>query len=162
MPQSGSLLITDTQGNCLYKLVPIVRTRCHTQVYKLGKKGDSSHSAATDFDVTKKDITPMGGFPHYGVVKEDYLMIKVRACCLPASSCVACRRGGSLRSCIAVLPFSCQANFSSFVLSPSPKQMRTIALIAWVLDSPCTPLMQCSADITAWPFISVQPVHAVR
>jgi len=46
-------------------------------VYKLGKKDESSHSAATDFDVTKKDITPMGGFPHYGIVKEDFLMIKV-------------------------------------------------------------------------------------
>lgn len=29
---------------------------------------------------TQKDITPMGGFPHYGVVKEDYLMIK--GCCV--------------------------------------------------------------------------------
>lgn len=47
------------------------------QVYKLGKKGDPSHGAATDFDVTKKDITPMGGFPHYGIVNEDFLMIKV-------------------------------------------------------------------------------------
>ena len=27
--------------------------------------------------MTEKDITPMGGFPHYGIVKEDYLMIKV-------------------------------------------------------------------------------------
>jgi len=25
---------------------------------------------------TEKDITPMGGFPHYGVVNHDYLMIK--------------------------------------------------------------------------------------
>lgn len=29
---------------------------------------------------TEKDITPMGGFPHYGVVKEDYLLIK--GCCV--------------------------------------------------------------------------------
>ncbi|VAI14986.1 unnamed protein product [Triticum turgidum subsp. durum] len=29
---------------------------------------------------TEKDITPMGGFPHYGVVKGDYLMIK--GCCV--------------------------------------------------------------------------------
>ncbi|KAK6135353.1 hypothetical protein DH2020_030864 [Rehmannia glutinosa] len=29
---------------------------------------------------TEKDITPMGGFPHYGVVKDDYLMIK--GCCV--------------------------------------------------------------------------------
>ncbi len=27
--------------------------------------------------MTTKDITPMGGFAHYGIVKEDYLMIKV-------------------------------------------------------------------------------------
>lgn len=46
------------------------------QVYKIGKKGEDSHNAGTDFDVTNKEITPMGGFPHYGVVKEDYLMIK--------------------------------------------------------------------------------------
>lgn len=31
-------------------------------------------------DRTEKDITPMGGFPHYGVVKDDYLMIK--GCCV--------------------------------------------------------------------------------
>lgn len=47
------------------------------QIYKVGKKGDESHNATTEFDVTAKDITPMGGFPHYGVVGEDYLMIKV-------------------------------------------------------------------------------------
>ena len=28
--------------------------------------------------MTEKDITPMGGFPHYGIVNEDYVMIKVR------------------------------------------------------------------------------------
>ncbi|KAJ6337226.1 hypothetical protein OIU76_006994 [Salix suchowensis] len=28
----------------------------------------------------KKDITPIGGFPHYGIVKDDYLMIK--GCCV--------------------------------------------------------------------------------
>ena len=48
------------------------------KVYKIGKKGEASHMATTDYDVTVKDITPIGGFPHYGVVDEDYLMIKVR------------------------------------------------------------------------------------
>ena len=47
-------------------------------MYKIGKKGEATHSATTEYDVTKKDITPMGGFPHYGVVNEDYIMIKVR------------------------------------------------------------------------------------
>lgn len=53
------------------------RTEINKKIYKIGKKGDASHGAATDFDVTVKPITPLGGFPHYGVVKEDYLMIKV-------------------------------------------------------------------------------------
>lgn len=48
------------------------------KVYKIGKKGEASHMATTDYDVTVKDITPIGGFPHYGVVDEDYVMIKVR------------------------------------------------------------------------------------
>jgi hypothetical protein len=50
---------------------------CALQVYKIGKKGEASHSATTEFDVTKKEITPMGGFPHYGVVNEDFIMLKV-------------------------------------------------------------------------------------
>lgn len=45
-------------------------------MYKIGKKGEESHKAGTDFDVVDKEITPMGGFAHYGVVNEDYLMIK--------------------------------------------------------------------------------------
>jgi len=52
------------------------RTEINKKIYKIGKKGDANHGAATEFDVTQKPITPMGGFPHYGVVKEDYLMIK--------------------------------------------------------------------------------------
>ncbi|GAB2252387.1 hypothetical protein Droror1_Dr00005234 [Drosera rotundifolia] len=34
----------------------------------------------TEYDRTEKDITPIGGFPHYGVVKDDYLMIKGGVC----------------------------------------------------------------------------------
>lgn len=62
-------------------------------MYKLGKKGDPSHSAATDFDVTKKDITPMGGFPHYGIVTEDFLMIKVGLLTKTSHSTVQCLPG---------------------------------------------------------------------
>ena len=52
------------------------------KIYKIGLAGEASHEAATEFDPTKKEITPMGGFPHYGIVNEDYLMLKVglRAC----------------------------------------------------------------------------------
>jgi len=52
------------------------RTEINKKVYKLGKAGEASHKATTDFDMTEKDITPMGGFPQYGVVKEDYLLVK--------------------------------------------------------------------------------------
>ena len=33
-------------------------------------------NAATAADLTQKHITPLGGFPHYGEVSEDYVMIK--------------------------------------------------------------------------------------
>ncbi|VAI03540.1 unnamed protein product [Triticum turgidum subsp. durum] len=56
------------------------RTEMNKKVYKIGKVGQETHDASTEFDRTEKDITPMGGFPHYGVVKADYLMIK--GCCV--------------------------------------------------------------------------------
>ena len=52
------------------------RTEMNKKVYRVGVKGEDSHKATTEFDVTDKEITPMGGFPHYGVVREDYVMIK--------------------------------------------------------------------------------------
>ena len=54
------------------------RTEMNKKIYKVGLKGDASHKATTEFDVTDKPITPMGGFPHYGQVNEDFLMIKAR------------------------------------------------------------------------------------
>ncbi|KAG2663068.1 hypothetical protein I3760_16G009700 [Carya illinoinensis] len=56
------------------------RTEMNKKIYKLGKAGLESHTAVTEFDRTEKDITPMGGFPHYGIVKDDYIMIK--GCCV--------------------------------------------------------------------------------
>ncbi|KAH7525099.1 hypothetical protein FEM48_Zijuj06G0189100 [Ziziphus jujuba var. spinosa] len=56
------------------------RTEMNKKIYKLGKTGQESHTAITEFDRTEKDVTPMGGFPHYGVVKDDYLLIK--GCCV--------------------------------------------------------------------------------
>ena len=35
------------------------------------------NNAATEYDLSDKSINPMGGFPHYGEVKQDFLMIKV-------------------------------------------------------------------------------------
>ena len=35
-----------------------------------------TQSASTEADLTEKGINPLGGFPHYGLVNEDWLMIK--------------------------------------------------------------------------------------
>lgn len=64
------------------------RTEINKRVLRIGKKGDA-RSAATEADLTEKGITPVGGFPHYGEVNEDWLMIK---------GCVA----GSRKRCITL------------------------------------------------------------
>jgi len=54
------------------------RTEINKKIYRLGvkdKNGDF-RNAKTESDLTSKPITPMGGFPHYGVVNEDFLIIK--------------------------------------------------------------------------------------
>jgi len=38
------------------------------------------NNAATEYDLADKSINPMGGFPHYGEVKQDFIMIK--GCCI--------------------------------------------------------------------------------
>ena len=38
------------------------------------------NNAATEYDLTDKAITPMGGFVHYGEVNNDFVMIK--GCCM--------------------------------------------------------------------------------
>ena len=44
-------------------------------MYRIGS-GEDAANASTEADITKKTITPMGGFPHYGIVKNDYVMLK--------------------------------------------------------------------------------------
>jgi len=51
------------------------RTEANKKIYKMGKKDDAA-SASTEFDLTKKRITPMGGFPHYGEVNDDFIIVK--------------------------------------------------------------------------------------
>ena len=51
------------------------RTEINKKIYRIGKSGDAK-SASTEADLTVKDINPMGGFPHYGMVRNDWLMIK--------------------------------------------------------------------------------------
>jgi len=57
------------------------RTEINKKVYKIGKAakaedGSVNYNASTTADVTPKTITPLGGFPHYGIVNEDFIMIK--------------------------------------------------------------------------------------
>jgi large subunit ribosomal protein L3e len=53
------------------------RTEINKRIYKIGKSArEVKDNAATEADLTTKNITPMGGFPHYGEVLNDYLMIK--------------------------------------------------------------------------------------
>lgn len=51
------------------------RTELNKKIYRIGG-GEDEGNASTEHDITKKTITPMGGFPHYGIVKNDYLMLK--------------------------------------------------------------------------------------
>jgi len=51
------------------------RTEVNKKIYRIGAAGDAK-SAMTDADLTEKAITPLGGFPHYGEVNEDWLMLK--------------------------------------------------------------------------------------
>jgi len=59
------------------------RTEINKKVYRIGtgiRYEGGATNASTSADLTEKAITPLGGFPHYGVVKEDYVLIK--GCCV--------------------------------------------------------------------------------
>lgn len=58
------------------------RTECNKRIYHIGKaeSAGTKNNATTEADLTEKNITPMGGFPHYGRVTEDFIMIK--GCCV--------------------------------------------------------------------------------
>ena len=55
------------------------RTEMNKRIYRIGAaeaEGAESATGSTKFDLSKKAITPMGGFPHYGQIKNQFLMIK--------------------------------------------------------------------------------------
>ena len=55
------------------------RTEMNKRIYRIGEaavEGKVNETGSTQFDLTKKSINPMGGFPHYGLVKNDFIMIK--------------------------------------------------------------------------------------
>jgi large subunit ribosomal protein L3e len=51
------------------------RTEANKKIYRIGKSEDKKNGS-TDFDLTDKTINPMGGFPHYGMVNQDFIMLK--------------------------------------------------------------------------------------
>merc|ERR1712050_532189 len=61
-----------------------VTSRWHTKKLprRIHKDGGKliKNNAATETDLTDKSITHMGGFPHYGEVKNDFVMLK--GCCI--------------------------------------------------------------------------------
>jgi large subunit ribosomal protein L3e len=53
------------------------RTEINKKIYRVGKStADDPNNAITESDLTSKSITPLGGFPHYGVVNHDFLVVK--------------------------------------------------------------------------------------
>ncbi|XP_010153231.1 PREDICTED: 60S ribosomal protein L3-like, partial [Eurypyga helias] len=58
------------------------RTELNKKIYRIGRGihvEDGKvvkNNASTHYDVTEKTITPLGGFPHYGEVNNDFLMLK--------------------------------------------------------------------------------------
>ena len=54
------------------------RTERNKRIYRIGKKvaaGEVDTTASTAADLTQKGINPMGGFPHYGIVRNDWIML---------------------------------------------------------------------------------------
>jgi len=53
------------------------RTERNKKIYRIGAGATygTKDNARTEADPTEKNITPLGGFPHYGTVNEDYLML---------------------------------------------------------------------------------------
>lgn len=60
-------------GQCGY----FHRTEMNKRIYKMG---NGPNAGSTEFDLTQKSINPMGGFPHYGLVQNDFIIIK--GCCI--------------------------------------------------------------------------------
>jgi len=55
------------------------RTEANKKIFKIGveaAKSEGKGNATTEMDLTPKDITPLGGFVRYGIVNNQYLMLK--------------------------------------------------------------------------------------
>jgi len=62
------------------------RTEINKKIYRIGEGVHTKdgkvikNNASTEYDLSEKTITPMGGFPHYGEVNQDFIMLK--GCCI--------------------------------------------------------------------------------
>jgi len=54
------------------------RTQLNNKIYRIGagSAGGATNNAYCEADAVEKNITPLGGFPHYGEVNEDFVLIK--------------------------------------------------------------------------------------
>jgi len=52
------------------------RTEMNKKIYRIGKAEAADKGGSTEFDLTEKGINPVGGFPHYGLVREDFIIVK--------------------------------------------------------------------------------------
>jgi len=55
------------------------RTHYNKKIYMLGKNIETPEGklhGKTEFDLTEKSINPLGGFPHYGYITNDFIMLK--------------------------------------------------------------------------------------
>jgi large subunit ribosomal protein L3e len=54
------------------------RTQINNKIYRVGAGAvrGIKNNASTENDAHIKNITPVGGFPHYGVVNEDFLLLR--------------------------------------------------------------------------------------
>ena len=54
------------------------RTQINQKIYRIGAGAirGINNNASTETDAHIKNITPVGGFPHYGIVNEDFVMVR--------------------------------------------------------------------------------------
>nr|XP_033770402.1 60S ribosomal protein L3-like [Geotrypetes seraphini] len=58
------------------------RTEINKKIYRIGRGIHTEdgkivkNNASTSYDLSNKSITPLGGFPHYGTVNNDFIMLK--------------------------------------------------------------------------------------
>jgi large subunit ribosomal protein L3e len=69
------------------------RTQINQKIYRVGSGAvrGTKNNASTEQDPHVKNITPIGGFPHYGIVNEDFLMIR-GAVMGPKKRCITLRK----------------------------------------------------------------------